>query len=668
MPNKNYDVIPRITSRCRTANISDAETQTIHKHTDGFGTLIRDIDGWLLAEGTHLRPYECLGAHPINFDGVDGVIFSVWAPNAQRVAVIGEFNQWDGHIHPMVLRHEVGIWERFIPEAQIGQSYKYELQDSRGYRRIKADPYAIKSVLFPHVESVVTSLPKKYIQPPSTLASAPLSAPISIYEVHLGSWRRHKHNNGWLSYRQLAEQLIPYVAEMGFTHLEFLPISEHPFDGSWGYQPIGLYSPTYRFGSVDDFLYLIQTAHQYHLKVILDWVPAHFPTDEYGLVQFDGTALYEYADPREGIHQNWHTLIYNYSRYEVANFLAGNALYWIERFGIDGLRVDAVSSMIYRDYSRKEGEWIPNKWGGKENLEALDFLRYTNQIIKENCPHALMIAEESTAFPLVTSSVKKQGLGFDFKWDLGWMHDTLSYMSLDPIYRQYHHQQMTFGMFYAHNEHFILPLSHDEVVHGKGSLLNKMSGDTWQKFANLRAYYGFMWGHPGKKLLFMGGEFAQEREWDHDTGLDWHLLEPEHDGWHTGVQRLVRDLNHCYRRYRALHQLDYSSGGFEWLVVDDHQNSVFAFIRRDANNHEILVVANFTPIVRHNYRIGVHHPGHYQEIINTDSHYYRGSNVGNRGAISTQAIASHGKEYSLNLVLPPLATLYLKREQTNDDI
>jgi 1,4-alpha-glucan branching enzyme len=666
LPNKNREVISQITSGRRSAEISSAETQAIKKRTDGFGTLIRDIDGWLLAEGTHLRPYECLGAHPVNFDGVDGVTFSLWAPNAQQVSVVGEFNQWDGRIHPMTLRHEVGIWERFIPEAKIGQAYKYELQDSRGYMRVKADPYALKSVLFPHVESVITALPDNQTPPPSANANSPLSAPISIYEVHLGSWRRHPHNNGWLSYRQLAEQLIPYVAEMGFTHLELLPISEHPFDGSWGYQPIGLYSPTYRFGGVEDFLYLIQTAHQYHLKVILDWVPAHFPNDEYGLIQFDGTALYEYADPREGIHQNWHTLIYNYSRYEVANFLAGNALYWLERFGIDGLRVDAVSSMIYRDYSREEGEWVPNKWGGKENLEALDFLRYTNQIVQQNCPHALMIAEESTAFPNVTGSVENHGLGFDFKWDLGWMHDTLRYMSLDPIYRQYHHQQMTFGMFYAHSEHFVLPLSHDEVVHGKGSLLSKMSGDTWQKFANLRAYYGFMWGHPGKKLLFMGGEFAQGREWDHDTGLDWHLLNPEYDGWHTGVQRLVRDLNHCYQQQPPLYQLDYSPQGFEWLVVDDHQNSVFAFVRRDTHNHEILVVSNFTPVPRENYRIGVHQSGCYQEIINTDSHYYRGSNVGNQSAISTQQIAAHGKNHSLNITLPPLATLYLKRERPND--
>lgn len=662
MQNINQNVIQKITSECLSISNSHSDTQQIHIGFFSVGTLIRDVDGWLLAEGTHLRPYECLGAHPVNCDGVDGVIFSLWAPNAQKVSVIGEFNQWDGRHHPMVLRQETGIWERFIPRVTVGQAYKYELIDNQGHLRVKADPYALKSRLFPHVESIITELPAKRAQTSQTAQCEHSQAPISIYEVHLGSWRRHTHNNGWLSYRQLAEQLIPYVVDMGFTHIELLPITEHPFDGSWGYQPIGLYSPTSRFGSLDDFIYLIETAHQHHINVILDWVPAHFPSDEYGLVQFDGTALYEYADPREGFHQNWNTLIYNYSRYEVANFLAGNALYWLERFGVDGLRVDAVSSMIYRDYSRNEGEWLPNKFGGKENLEALDFLRYTNQIIKENCPNSIMIAEESTAFPRVTDSIQNHGLGFDFKWNLGWMNDTLSYMSLDPIYRQYHHHQMTFGMFYAHSERYILPLSHDEVVHGKGSLLGKMPGDTWQKFANLRAYYGFMWGHPGKKLLFMGGEFAQGREWDHDRSLDWHLLDPQFDGWHSGVQNLVRDLNHCYRQNLPLYQHDNTTNGFEWLVVDDHKNSVFAFLRRDSEGNEILVVANFTPEIRHSYRIGIHQQGRYQELINTDSHYYRGSNTGNLGVIESDPIQAHGKNHSLCLVLPPLATLYLKRE------
>ncbi len=627
-----------------------------------FGALIHDLDGWLLAEGKHLRPYECLGAHPACLDNVHGIVFTLWAPNAQRVSVIGDFNCWDGRRHPMRLRKEIGIWELFIPDIPVNQLYKYELIDHKGHLRLKTDPYAFKNSLFPHAASVISPLP---LCKPSLKKEAQINqtaVPISIYEVHLGSWRRHAHDNSWLSYRELAEQLIPYVKEMGFTHIELMPISEYPFDGSWGYQPIGLYAPTSRFGSAEDFIYFIDTAHKNDIKVLLDWVPAHFPSDEYGLAKFDGTALYEYADPREGFHQNWNTLIYNYSRYEVANFLAGNALYWLERFGIDGLRVDAVSSMIYRDYSREDGTWIPNKFGGKDNLEAIEFLRYTNNVIKKNCPNAIVIAEESTNYPKVTHPSENNGLAFDFKWDLGWMHDTLKYMALDPIYRQYHHNQMTFGMLYAHSERYILPLSHDEVVHGKGSLLGKMSGDHWQKFANLRAYYGFMWGHPGKKLLFMGGEFAQGREWNHDISLDWHLLDPIHDGWHNGVQKLVRDLNYCYRQNSALYQLDYSSDGFEWLVVDDHKNSVFAFARRDKQGNEIIVVSNFTPVIRENYRIGLHREGKYSEIINTDSEYYRGSNVGNMGTIKTEPMHCHHKPHSLCLVLPPLTTLYLKRE------
>ncbi|OAT52274.1 1,4-alpha-glucan branching protein GlgB [Providencia heimbachae] len=642
--------------------INWGEAQQIIEDPYRFGTLIHDLDGWLLAEGKHLRPYECLGAHPACLDHVHGIVFTLWAPNARRVSVIGDFNCWDGRRHPMRLRKEIGIWELFIPDIQVNQLYKYELIDHKGHLRLKTDPYAFKNSLFPHAASVISPLPlcKPSVEKETQTNQAVV--PISIYEVHLGSWRRHAHDNSWLSYRELAEQLIPYVKEMGFTHIELMPISEYPFDGSWGYQPVGLYAPTSRFGSVEDFIYFIDTAHKNDIKVLLDWVPAHFPSDECGLAEFDGTALYEYADPREGFHQNWNTLIYNYNRYEVANFLAGNALYWLERFGIDGLRVDAVSSMIYRDYSREDGAWIPNKFGGKDNLEAIEFLRYTNNVIKKNCPNAIVIAEESTDYPKVTHPPENSGLGFDFKWDLGWMHDTLKYMALDPIYRQYHHNQMTFGMLYAHSEQYILPLSHDEVVHGKGSLLAKMSGDHWQKFANLRAYYGFMWGHPGKKLLFMGNEFAQGREWNHDISLDWHLLDPIHNGWHNGVQKLVRDLNHCYQQNSALYQLDYSPEGFEWLVVDDHKNSVFAFARRDEQGNEIIVIANFTPVIRENYRIGLHREGKYSEIINTDSEYYRGSNAGNMGAIKTEPVACHHKPHSLCLILPPLTTLYLKRE------
>uniref|UniRef100_UPI0035A2383A 1,4-alpha-glucan branching protein GlgB n=1 Tax=Pragia fontium TaxID=82985 RepID=UPI0035A2383A len=638
------------------------ETQQVIEDPYRFGPLLQELDGWLLAEGTHLRPYERLGAHPTRMDNVDGVTFTVWAPNARRVSVVGEFNFWDGRRHPMRLRKENGIWELFIPHVQVGQLYKYEIIDCHGQTILKADPYAFAAEMRPDTASRIAQLPTRVVMSDQRRKANDFSSPISIYEVHLGSWRRHTDDNSWLSYRELADQLIPYVKYMGFTHIELLPINEHPFDGSWGYQPIGMYAPTRRFGTLEDFRYLITTAHKAGINVLLDWVTAHFPDDAHGLVQFDGTALFEYADPREGFHQDWNTLIYNYSRHEVCNYLAGNALYWIERFGLDGLRVDAVASMIYRNYSRADGEWIPNQYGGKENLEAIEFLRHTNKIIGTECPGAITIAEESTDYPGVTLPPEADGLGFHYKWDLGWMHDTLDYMSLDPVYRQYHHNLMTFGMFYAHTENFILPLSHDEVVHGKRSLLGKMPGDTWQQFANLRAYYGFMWGHPGKKLLFMGNEFAQGREWNHDASLDWHLLDPIQGGWHNGIQDLVRDLNHCYQQQPALYQLDYAPEGFEWLVVNDHENSVFAFVRRDATGNEIIVISNFTPVLRENYRIGINQPGHYQEILNTDSAFYRGSNAGNLGGVHSEPLPSHHKEHSLNLVLPPLATLYLQRE------
>lgn len=627
-----------------------------------FGPLLQELDSWLLAEGTHLRPYERLGAHPTRMDNVDGVTFTVWAPNAIRVSVVGEFNFWDGRRHPMRFRKENGIWELFIPHVHQDQLYKYEIIDAHGNTLLKADPYAFVTEMRPSTASRIGQLPSRVVMSEERRKANDFSSPISIYEVHLGSWRRHTDDNSWLSYRELADQLIPYVKYMGFTHIELLPISEHPFDGSWGYQPTGMYAPTRRFGSMDDFRYLVDCAHKAGINIILDWVPAHFPSDGHGLAQFDGTALYEYSDPREGFHPDWNTLIYNYSRHEVANYLAGNALYWLERFGIDGLRVDAVASMIYRDYSRAVGEWIPNQYGGRENLEAIEFLRSVNKIIKTECPGAITIAEESTDFPGVTRSAENGGLGFDYKWDLGWMHDTLDYMKLDPVYRQYHHNLLTFGMFYAHSEKFILSLSHDEVVHGKRSLLGKMPGDTWQQFANLRAYYGFMWGHPGKKSLFMGDEFAQGREWNHDSSLDWHLLDPIQNGWHNGVQDLVRDLNHCYQQHSALYQWDYHENGFEWLVVDDNQNSVFAFIRRDEQGNEVIVVSNFTPVLRDNYRIGINHPGHYREILNTDSEFYRGSNVGNFGRVHSEEIPSHNREHSLRLVLPPLATVYLQRE------
>ncbi|MBW5812261.1 1,4-alpha-glucan branching protein GlgB [Yersinia kristensenii] len=626
-----------------------------------FGTLLQDIDAWLLAEGTHLRPYERLGAHLMSLDRVPGVSFAVWAPNAQRVSVVGEFNFWDGRRHPMRLRRENGIWELFLPGVQAGQLYKFEIIDCHGQVRLKADPYAFKAQMRPETASLISPLPEVVENTPARQKANDLRSPVSIYEVHLGSWRRHTENNFWLSYGELAEQLVEYVKYMGFTHVELLPINEHPFDGSWGYQPLGLYAPTRRFGTPQDFKDFVAKFHDAGINVILDWVPGHFPSDEHGLSTFDGTALYEYADPREGYHQDWNTLIYNYGRNEVRNYLAGNAFYWMERFGIDALRIDAVASMIYRDYSRAEGQWVPNYYGGRENLEAIAFLRYTNHTIGVERPGGVTMAEESTDFPGVTLPPDAGGLGFNYKWNMGWMHDTLNYLQCDPIHRKYHHNLMTFGMLYAYTENFILPISHDEVVHGKRSVLDRMPGDAWQKFANLRAYYGFMWAHPGKKLLFMGCEFAQGREWNFDTSLDWHLLDDE-NGWHKGVQRWVRDLNHSYQQYTPLYELDYQPAGFEWLVVDDHENSVFAFLRRDADGNELIVISNFTPVPRHNYRVGVPQSGHYREVLNSDSEFYRGSNMGNQGGIHSHDVGSHHHHHSLLLTLPPLSTIYLVRE------
>lgn len=626
-----------------------------------FGPLLQEMDSWLLSEGTHLRPYETLGAHPDTLDGVTGTRFSVWAPNARRVSVVGQFNYWDGRRHPMRLRAESGIWELFIPGAHIGQIYKFELIDVNNALRVKADPYAFEAEMRPDSASLICGLPKKTKLSPERMAANQLDAPISIYEVHLGSWRRHTDNNYWLSYRELADQLIPYVKSMGFTHLELLPVNEHPFDGSWGYQPTNIYAPTRRFGTRDDFRYLIDAAHAAGLNVILDWVPGHFPEDEFSLSRFDGTSLYEHQDPREGFHPDWNTLIYNYGRREVCNYLVGNALYWMERFGIDALRVDAVASVVYRDYSREPGEWLPNEHGGRENLEAIEFLRNTNRIIGEQMEGAVTMAEESTDFEGVTRPPSTGGLGFWYKWNLGWMHDTLDYMKLDPIYRQFHHDKLTFGMFYNYTENFVLPLSHDEVVHGKKSILDRMPGDAWQKFANLRAYYGWMWAFPGKKLMFMGNEFAQGREWNHDISLDWHLLEGG-DSWHNGVQRLVRDLNKTYRHHKAMYQLDFDPYGFEWLVVEDKVNSVFVFVRRDKEGNEIIVASNFTPVVRHDYRFGINQPGRWREVINSDSGYYHGSNVGNGSMVQSQPVTSHGRDHSLSITLPPLSTLWLVRE------
>ena len=626
-----------------------------------FGTLLQELDIWLLAEGTHLRPYEKLGAHLQTLDDVEGVSFAVWAPNATRVSVVGEFNFWDGRRHPMRQRRENGIWELFIPAVREGQLYKFEIIDCRGHVSLRADPYAFEAQMRPDTASCVRKLPDVVPHSESRKKANALNQPVSVYEVHLGSWRRHTDDNFWLSYGELAEQLVSYAKWMGFTHIELMPVNEHPFDGSWGYQPLGMYAPTRRFGTPMEFKAFVDAAHNAGLNVILDWVPGHFPSDTYGLAQFDGTALYEYADPREGYHQDWNTLIYNYGRHEVRNYLAGNGFYWIERFGIDGLRVDAVASMIYRDYSRKAGEWIPNYYGGRENLEAISFLKYTNQTIGRELGGAVTLAEESTDYPGVTMPPDANGLGFHYKWNMGWMHDSLTYMQLDPVHRKYHHNLMTFGVLYAYSENFILPLSHDEVVHGKKSLLDKMPGDVWQKFANLRAYYGFMWAHPGKKLLFMGNEFAQGREWNFDASLDWHLLD-DPGGWHSGVQHLVRDLNQTYQANAPLYELDYNPRGFEWLVVDDHENSIFAFARRDENGGEVIVISNFTPVPREHYRIGISQPGRYHEILNTDSHFYRGSNVGNGCDIYSENIGHHQRDHSISVTIPPLATVYLRRE------
>ena len=624
-----------------------------------FGPVLGEMDIWLLSEGTHYRPYEKLGAHPLVIEGVAGVNFAVWAPNARRVSVVGSFNSWDGRRHAMRKRGASGIWEIFIPGVGAGDLYKFDITSQSGERLLKADPFAFRAELRPDTASVVAELMPVYPSLESRRLANGLQAPLSIYEVHLGSWRRvPEQGNRWLTYRELAAQLIPYVKELGFTHIELLPISEHPFDGSWGYQPIGLYAPTARFGSPGDFRYFVETAHANGIGVLLDWVPGHFPSDAHGLARFDGSCLYEHADPREGFHQDWNTLIYNYGRKEVLNYLVGNALYWIERFGIDGLRVDAVASMLYRDYSRKEGEWVPNVHGGRENLEAIEFLRTLNGIVCAQRPEAIMIAEESTSFPQVSRPLHMGGLGFHYKWNLGWMNDTLRYMQEDPVHRRFHHEKLTFGLAYAFSENFMLPLSHDEVVHGKGSILARMPGDAWQRFASLRAYYGFMWGHPGKKLLFMGCEFGQEAEWSVDRSLDWHLLE---NAQHAGVQRLVRDLNAVQRHYPALHQVDFEPRGFEWITHDDRDNSVLSFIRKAIEGDAILVLCNFTPVPRSGYRIGVPEPGRYREVINTDAAIYGGSGVHN-GELQSEAVPAHGRAHSLSLTVPPLATIMLKRE------
>jgi 1,4-alpha-glucan branching enzyme len=623
-----------------------------------FGPVLGPMDDYYIAEGSHLRLFDKLGAHVIEHEGASGVHFAVWAPNARRVSVVGDFNEWDGRRHSMRDRRDTGIWEVFIPDIGAGRPYKYEIIGPDGVRLpLKADPFAFKSELRPATASV-TAVPPAHPWGDEAHRSFwrnadPRREAISIYEVHAGSWQL-RDDGTFLSWDELADRLIPYAVETGFTHIEFMPISEHPYDPSWGYQTTGLYAPSARFGDPDGFARFVDGAHRAGIGVILDWVPAHFPVDEHGLAHFDGTALYEHADPRKGFHPDWNTAIYNFGRREVVSFLVNNALFWAEKYHVDGLRVDAVASMLYLDYSRKQGEWIPNEKGGRENLEAVSFLQKMNKEVYGHHPGVMTIAEESTSWPKVSAPVHEGGLGFGFKWNMGFMHDTLEYFSKEPIFRKHHHNELTFGLTYAFSENFVLPLSHDEVVHGKGTLLGKMAGDDWQKFATLRAYYGFMWGYPGKKLLFMGQEFAQRREWSEARALDWNLLDFRP---HRGVWQTVRDLNYLYRSRPALHGRDCEPEGFSWLIVDDSQNSVFAWLRNAPGGSPVAVISNFTPVPRDNYRVPLPTAGKWREIINTDASEYGGSGKGNGGMVEAQA---EGGSISATMLLPPLSTIMLE--------
>jgi 1,4-alpha-glucan branching enzyme len=626
-----------------------------------FGPQLGDVDLHLFNEGRHFELASQLGGNAVTVDGSPGVRFAVWAPNARAVSVVGDFNTWDPRRHPMRLRYPAGVWELFIPRLTPGTHYKYAIIGPDGWRLpLKADPLARATESPPATASVVAD-PTPFVWHDEAWMRErgrrqQYNAPLSFYEIHAASWF---HPVGRIpNWDELAERLVPYVSEMGFTHVELMPVSEHPFGGSWGYQPLGLFAPSGRFGPPEGFARFVDACHRANIGVIVDWVPGHFPSDAHGMAWFDGTPLYEHADPREGFHQDWNTYIYNFGRREVQGFLIASGLHWLEQFHVDGLRVDAVASMLYRDYSRAEGQWIPNVYGGRENLEAIGFLRHFNAVVGERCPGAITIAEESTAWPGVSRPISEGGLGFTDKWNMGWMHDTLHYMEEDPVNRAWHHNEMTFGLLYAFSENFVLPLSHDEVVYGKRSLIGKMPGDNWQRFANLRAYYGFMWGHPGKKLLFMGGDIAQEHEWNHDWELDWAGLG---DPLRLGVQRLVRDLNRHYAEERALHQRDTVSTGFRWVVGDDRNNSVFAFVRLGSDAAPpVLVIANMTPVPRTGYGIGVPNAGRWHELLNTDSAFYGGSDMGNGGGVQTVPVQRHGEAQSLELTLPPLATLYLR--------
>jgi 1,4-alpha-glucan branching enzyme len=628
-----------------------------------FGPVLGPLDDHLLVEGTHRQLYERLGAHPMTHEGSDGVLFAVWAPQAQRVSVVGDFNHWDGRRCQMRKRIDSGLWEIFVPDAGVGAGYKFEIIGAQGtLLPLKADPFAFSGEMRPSTASIVADASPFAWDDAEYMASRASvekrRAPMAIYEAHPGSWRRNA-DNGFLTYDELADQLVAYAVDMGFTHIELLPVSEHPLDASWGYQPIGLFAPTRRFGDPEGFQRFVNRAHQAGLGVILDWVPAHFPTDEHGLAWFDGAPLYEHADPRRGFHPDWNTAIYDFGRREVANVLAANALYWLDRFHIDALRVDAVASMLYLDYSRNAGEWLPNEDGGNDNRDAARFLQRVNELVYAAFPGAMTIAEESTSWPGVSHPVSAGGLGFGFKWNMGWMNDTLAYMALNPVYRRWHHDMLTFGLLYSFSENFILPLSHDEVVHGKGSILNRMPGDDWRKFAGVRAYYGFMWGYPGKKLLFMGQEFGQRDEWNFDASLDWRLLDYAP---HQGLQALVRDLNRLHREKPALHARDCEPEGFRWIVADDAAQSVYAWLRLGGPDaRPVAVASNFTPEPRHGYRIGLPHAGRWREILNSDARCYGGSGVGNLGAVTADAAhPSHGFPASAEIMLPPLATVYFE--------
>jgi 1,4-alpha-glucan branching enzyme len=638
----------------RTAEIDDAYR---------YGRVISDYDLYLFGEGKHTHIHQKLGAHPMTLDGTAGVHFAVWAPNAVRISVIGDVNVWDGRVHPMRALGSSGVWEIFIPGMQVGERYKFEIRTRAGDILIKTDPYGLEFEVAPRSAAIVSRAEHRW-QDAEWLQRRPglhswFERPLAIYEVHLGSWARvAEDGNRYLTYRELAARLVPYVKEMGYTHIELLPVMEHPYSASWGYQVTGFFAPTSRFGPPADFKHFVDACHQAGLGVILDWVPGHFPKDAYALARFDGTALYEHEDPRQGEHRDWGTLIFNYGRNEVRNFLVANALFWLNEYHVDGLRVDAVASMLYLDYSRQPGEWVPNRFGGRENLEAIEFLRQLNAQTHGDAPGSIVIAEESTAWPSVSRPTWLGGLGFTYKWNMGWMNDILQYVAVDAVYRKWDHRHLTFSMLYAFNENFILPFSHDEVVHGKRSMFGKIPGDDWQKAATLRTLYGFMYAHPGKKLMFMGGEFGQGREWNHDESLDWHLLGVPR---HAGLQRFVRDLNHVYAAEPALYEVDFDGEGFRWIDCNDSDNSVVSLIRRAKGGRSFVVaVLNFTPVTRQAYRIGVPEAGVYEEVLNSDADFYGGGNVGNAGAIATEPVKAHGFDQSLALQLPPLGFLLLR--------